>query len=803
MIVQNTFPISIKFKHFFYFLTFFEIAGLCCLLIIRYFLPSSFAFLSYLDEVLLLLIIFILFIINRYLSSNGIKNNKMWFWVIISLIFLNLLWRKTALLYPDLNIYQFHTITNLLVLSFGLILLPQTQNKLRAIASLLFQEKSTIYKNKNLTPHHDFSRLYPNLIHVPILGKMSFWLYNEDLKFIFFFILASLVLKIYQIFTGPINTDDGYVLYDLYLVSKGFIPFIDFQTKGILFNYIFSPVINIPFFGHWLYTYRFLTLFLSLFNLYIIYKICLLLKQRIFYFFVLFYYFLPIFLHSWYGIIHPALIMSICLTLSIYFILSASKKSSRNLFHIGLGLLFLFIGGLSRQSSFFYFATTMIFLIYTIFKNKNKFHLFKNKLPNIKTIYISLLLFLVLLILGITTFNLVNVGNYLSIITNIFTLNKNIIGSYSGWDISFIKEFTFGWIILSFPLYILILKYCYHLKNFVTRTFSFIYLSSFAVIAIIINVIFNYSTKGSYSGTNQYLDFFFHQLGYIFLLYIFIRGIEFVFKIKIPEIVINFIISAFGILIIIFNYNTISQLVSSNYRYIIPFTLGVIIIYIIIINLRSLKYFLKITIFEKYLLSIVLSFFIFYTYIYSSLTIPFLGEISIVLVFVACCFIVSIIEYIGTNNVRSFGIIITIFLFFYPSYIHTYSSFRANSDIIPISYYNETVHWLKDHYFENEIFSNYPIYAFGLGINSTFHLSRPQTYDLYPEPNYIREGYNFPSEEEIITYLKNNPNIWFIGEPTGNKYLRKYLKNLDKYLTDDYERIKDVGNGFLTIYRQK
>jgi len=795
--------------------SFFCVSVLICLLIGRVVinvlgleLTDSWGWLKGVDVVLISFVLIDFIILWKVAGAKILKDKGFVFWSLAGILGLNIIWGRVISKELSSDMYDFWIGANYLIIILGYALYCISSSKGTGVINYINNINQSANKREGTRINFGNKRIeeffvkYPMVNKISITRKIAGWVYKEGWKWsisVIIILVIGVIYNIYQIFFGDLSTDGGYVLYDLYLIKQGFLPLKDFVTKGLGFNYLFFPLTYIPGLGQSIFTYRFLNLLFSLVGLLYIYKICKIYNKKIFPIAILFYFFAPAYLHLYYGIIHPAYLMTFLAIIAIYYFLKSVYR--KDLSSLLIAIVIFIMASLSRSSAIFYLFTSISFLIYMYIRNKGKYKYLKLFLEKVAVIA-KCIIILAPVIFILMRYGYIKLDNYLNILINIINLKKNTIGSYSGWDILLLRELSFGQIYLFLPLIIFIIKFCLSVKNKFVRNFSLFYISGIVVISVLINLSIHSNTESDNILINEIINLYFHQFGYIFIFYIVLRAIEIILNISIKEKYMNYLVGLFSLFIIYKNINIISEVFIMFHIFIIISVLFIFTIYFVINNFKNWRYFKNVTVLEKYLLLLLCSFLIFFTYIYSSMTAVGFGEVSKILVIICGIVIFNSVKDFNLNKRSVLALVILSFLLIYPNYKSINVSFRDKSILLPISYYTEAVSWLKDNYKEKEIFSNYPIYAFGLGINSSFNISRPQTYQNYPQQHYIRTKYGFPEEDEIIQYLKDNPQIWFIDEPWGKRYLRKYLKNLDKFLGENYHEVKDIGDGYIKIYEQ-
>lgn len=628
-------------------------------------------------------------------------------------------------------------------------------------------------------------------------------------RILYLLLFSGFVYHLIQIFSGPLGPDDGHIIYELFLTSQGFIPFKDFQTQGLLFDLLFFPTMLLPKIGNWYFTYRFLNLGLTFGILFVLYKIATLYNKKIYPLVFVYFLLAPPYLFYRYNTINAVYLMTLFYALALYFSLKFLDKGRKK--YLFVASLLILGAGLSRASAFFYGIFLVGFALFYQYGSQLKMGLqfLRNiKYKKIEAIFILLGVILlgsiILFYNKFSAFTVFDTGIY--ILRNIFLMKKNVIGGYAGWNISILKELGSGQIYILIPLIIFFLKFLFRIKDKVIRSFSVIYLASFVVILIFTNITFNYNPNAlqTNAGQNNFLDLFFHQIGYIFILYVGIRALAIFTQKELHTKVKNILYLIMALIILTKNAGTIKNfLILYNWK-ISLFIIGIAATYMIVLRLKRWKSMEEITVFERALFVLICAFLVFYTYIYSGIVATYFAhDVSFILSIISGIILFQLIK-TAPNISYGAGLLVVFFVFsfFYPIYRNVNTPYSWQSVVPPIRYYNEAVTWLKKQsYIGDEIFTGYPLFAVSLDVRNVFNISHVFAYENYPVPNFVRARYHVPSEKQLIAYLQQHPEILFIDEPTGRLYIRPYLKKLDLMLESEYCVVKNIGGGYIKIYR--
>jgi len=157
-LAKNSSKMWRSFLHCFSWSTLIFLIAINILRISSYF---EFSWLNEFDYVVFNLILFNLVILNRISSEKGLKNEKFWFWFLVSLIFLNSIWSLGVNEFSYLGIKDFNISLNYLLIIAGLfLLLVSKKGRLSEFTSDIARgENSSTNKKKIVKKRKKFTRL--------------------------------------------------------------------------------------------------------------------------------------------------------------------------------------------------------------------------------------------------------------------------------------------------------------------------------------------------------------------------------------------------------------------------------------------------------------------------------------------------------------------------------------------------------------------------------------------------------------------------------------------------------------------
>ncbi|MFA5125800.1 MAG: hypothetical protein WC462_02235 [archaeon] len=245
------------------------------------------------------------------------------------------------------------------------------------------EEEQTIEEKEEEKRALEFDKKYPKLVGIPLIGKITKWMYKEGWDYTLALVgilIVFLIIQIYKIYTTGIGTDEGNFLYTAKLILEGKSIYVDFWARefGVLF-------LLIPWFKFFDITIINLRFFVFVTKVVLFFLLFFLLKSMNFKnkkdLFILFIFSILISLETgmfavWHGIFyHFYFLISLLLVFLIYKVF-IEKKLKYNLFSVLLFSFLVSFGIITYKPLLCFVFILLVFVEITDKSRRNSNYLF-------------------------------------------------------------------------------------------------------------------------------------------------------------------------------------------------------------------------------------------------------------------------------------------------------------------------------------------------------------------------------------------------------------------------------------------